>query len=143
MAFTVTLIGVMLAVAGMATREVLLFRRRAGEYSLRRLTLRIAMAVMLIFQMASVLVGVRVFGLDTPGGVAGLWMAFWGCIGLLTLAILCLAVADMRMVGNETSAETNRIWRDIAEVIAQHDVQYREPTPSADPPADEGRSGSA
>ena len=130
MAFTFILILVMVAITGMAMREIVLFRRKRGEYSLRRLTLRIAMAIMLILQLASVLVGVRIFHLDTPQGVIGLWMAFWGCIMLLTGAISCLALADMRLVTDETSTETNRIWRDIAEMIAQHDLQYREPKPT-------------
>ena len=129
MALTVILILVMIAITGMATREIVLFRQKRAEYSLRRLTLRLTMAIMLTFQLASVLVGVRVFHLDNPHGVIGLWMAFWGCIALLTGAITCLALADMRLVSDETSSETNRIWRDIAEMIAQHDVQYRESAP--------------
>ena len=120
MAFDVVLVVVMAAVAGMAVREVVLFRRKLMDYSLRRLTLRISMTLMFIFLLLSVLVGVRVYHLDAPRGVIGLWMAFWGCIALLTGAILCLAIADLRLIGDETNSETNRLWRDIAETIAEH-----------------------
>jgi len=121
MAFTILLIVVMIAIVGMTAREIVLILRKREENSLRRLTLRVTMALMLIFLLASVLIGVRVYGLDKPQPVIGLWMAFWGCIMLLSGAIVCLAIADLRMIGGETHTQANRIWRDIAQTIAEHE----------------------
>jgi len=132
MAFTILLITMMTAIAGMIVREIVLSTRRREEYSLRRLTLRIVMALMLIFLLASMLVGVRIYGLDKPRDIE-LWMAFWGCIALLSGAVVCLAIADMRMIGTETHADTNRIWRDIAQMIAEHEQKKT----GADKQADE------
>jgi len=132
MAFTILLIVVMTAVAGMTVREIVLSAWKRDEYPRRRLTLRITMALMLIFLLASVLVGVRVFHLDQPQGIIGLWMAFWGCIMLLTGAIVCLAIADLRSIGDDSHAETNRIWRDIAETIAAHEKKRAREGPPPD-----------
>lgn len=132
MAFTILLIVVIITIAGMAAREIVLSTHKREEYSRRRLTLRVSMAIMLVFLLASLLVGVRVYGLDKPQAAIGLWMAFWGCIALLSGAIVCLAIADMRMIGTETHAETNRIWRDIAQTIAEHD--QKQAVPEGKPP---------
>lgn len=133
MAFTIMMITVMVAVAGLAIREIVLFRRKNEQYSLRRLTLRIVMAVMLIFLLGSVLIGVREYGLDKPQGVITLWMAFWGCITLLSGAIVCLAIADLRLIGDETFNETNQLWREIAQTIAEHEEHRgQEDAPSTD-----------
>lgn len=134
MAFTVLMIAVQVAVVVLAVREIVLYMRKKEAYTLRRLTLRMLMAVMLIFLLASVLVGVRVFGLDKPPVIITLWLAFWGCITLLTGAIFCLAIADLRSIGDETTNEANRLWRDIAQTIAEHERQRNQ---AAGPPADE------
>ncbi|MHB0937384.1 MAG: hypothetical protein ACYDCO_15855 [Armatimonadota bacterium] len=123
MAFTILMITVIGAVAGLAVREIVLATRKSEQYPMRRLTLRIVMAVMLIFLLASVLVGVRVYGLDKPQGIIALWMAFWGCITLLSGAIVCLAIADLRRIGDETFGDTNHLWHDIAQTIAEHEQQ--------------------
>jgi len=133
MAFTILMITVMVAVAGLAIREVVLSQRKGEQYPVRRLTLRIVMAVMLLFLLASVLIGVQVYGLDKPKGFIALWMAFWGCISLLSGAIVCLAVADLRLIGDETFSETNQLWHEIAQTIAEHE-QHK----GADPSTDEG-----
>jgi len=139
MAFTILMITVMAVVAVLAVREIVLSRRKGEQYSLRRLTLRILMAVMLIFLLASVLVGVRVYGLDKPQGIITLWMAFWGCITLLSGAIVCLAVADLRLIGDETTHEANQLWHDIAQTIAEHEQQRAQ---AEKPTADEGTDAS-
>jgi|GEM_PF-1584278 len=136
MAFTILLIALMIFIAGMLVREIVLSTRGREEYSLRRLTLRIMMAFMLIFLLASVLVGVRVYGLDKPRDLE-LWMAFWGCIALLSGAIVCLAIADLRMIGTETNTDINRIWRDIALTISEHE---RRRTATDKKPSDEHES---
>jgi hypothetical protein len=137
MAFTILLSLVMLTVAGMAVREIVLFGRKRAEYPVRRLTLRISTAVMLLFLLVSLLVGVRVFHLDTYQGIIGLFLAFWGCVALLAGAIICLTIADLRMIGDETFADTNHYWRDIAETIAEHEKHETQPaTPGPAGPDD-------
>jgi hypothetical protein len=117
---TATLSLAMFAVIMLALREVWQFRRKRDVYRLRRLTLRLATAGMLLFLLASILIGVRVFGLNEPDGVATLWIAFWGCIMLLTGGILCLVIADFQTIGDDALQNANQYWDDIAKTIAEH-----------------------
>ena len=124
------LIGIVLAmsaVAGMMLRELMLYREKRHNYPQRRLTLRISMAVMLLFLLASILVGIRVFHLGSPveSGYAQLWAAFWGAVMLLITGIFCLVIADLRTISVDSEHNTNALWRDIAEIIAAHETKRR------------------
>ncbi len=114
----------MLIVAAFAIREVVAYRRREG-YKLRRLTLRLSMAAMLLFLFASVWVGVQFFGLATPVGFDRLWIAFWTCIALLTIAIFCLVLADLSAIQHDAVTDTSDLLREMAQIIAEH---KQEPT---------------
>lgn len=118
---SVSLALVMVIVLLMAMREVWEFHRKREVYRLRRLTLRLAMAGMLIFLLASILIGVNVFHLNEPAGIApDVWIAFWGCITIMTGGIICLAIADFRTIGDDTLHNSNQYWDHIAEAIAEH-----------------------
>ena len=119
--FVIMLVVGMAIVAVMAARELRLFLRKRDTYPLRRLTLRLSMAGMLFFLFASLFVGVRVFHLVEPTGNVTLWMAFWGCITLLTGGVICLAIADFRSLDTDTDENTKQLWREIAETIAAHE----------------------
>lgn len=110
----------LLLVSLLMLREIVQFRRMREVHRLRRLTLRLMMAAMLLFQLLSILIGVRVFGLAEPDGVPNLWIAFWGCIGLLTGGILMLAIADFRLVGEDTLRNSAEHLDEIARTIAEH-----------------------
>jgi len=116
MELTILLVAAMCAVLAMTIREVVGYLRKREPFALRRLTIRLSMAGMLLFLLGSILVGVRVFALGDPHGNATLWMVFWTCIMLLIGAILCLVIADLRLL-----AEENRLalqhWREIARDI--------------------------
>lgn len=114
----------MLLVAGMTVRELVHYRRQRPTYPRRRLTLRLLMAAMLLFLLASILVGVRIFHLGSPeeSGYALLWAAFWGAVMLLIGGIFSLIFADMRTISVESEQENNKLWRDIAETIASHET---------------------
>ncbi len=105
----ILLIGIlltMLLVFVMIVRECAQYVRKRQTYPIRRLTLRVSTAIMLLFLLASILVGVRAFHLGSPedNGYVQLWAAFWGAVVLLVFGIFCLVIADMRTV----SVETNR-----------------------------------
>lgn len=109
----------MLVVALFATREVVLYRRRDG-YKLRRLTLRLSMAAMLLFLFGSMWVGVTFFGLANPVGFDRLWIAFWTFIALLTIAIFCLVLADVHAIQHDAVTDTTDLLREMAEIITEH-----------------------
>lgn len=123
MGLSISLLAVMAAVVGLGIREVWLYRAQRAEYPLRRLTIRLANAAMMLILLGSILIGVRVFGLNEPDGIVPYFMLFWGCITLLTGAILCLVIADFRTIGEETTSDSVRLWHDIAETIAAHEQQ--------------------
>ncbi|HEY3418172.1 MAG TPA: hypothetical protein VGM23_14945 [Armatimonadota bacterium] len=110
-----------LAVIGLIVRELLAFFRKRGAYSLRRLTLRMSTAVMLLFLLVSVFIGIRLFHLDTPEAFPRHWIAFWGCVSLLTGAIFCMALADFRLLDEESRVEAGKLWQEIAETIASYE----------------------
>jgi hypothetical protein len=108
-------------VLGLTIREILIYIRKPHPYCLRRLTLRLSMAGLLLWLLASIGVGVLYFHLDNPEGIPMHWIAFWGFVGVIIAAIFCLIIADLRMIGDETQDEVNRLWRDIAQTIANHE----------------------
>ena len=119
---------VMFLIVGMTLRECVLFRQKQKHqtYPRRRLTLRISMAVMLLFLLASILVGVRIYHLGSPeeSGYVQLWAAFWGAVMLLIAGIFCLVIADLRTISVEKERDANTYWRDIAETIATHEGNH-------------------
>ena len=125
MLFLIMLVLAMLAVTGLAVREVMLFAHTRAVYGLRRLTLRMSTAILLLFLLGSILLGVRFFHLATPEecGFPSLWAAFWGCIGFITGGVFCLLIADMHLVADENLNEVGRIWHDVAETIAAHQAE--------------------
>jgi MFS family permease len=112
----------MLVVIMMATLETQYVRRHRGIYLFRRLTLRLSMAGMLLFLLASILIGlnVRIFGLTEPMGVDWRWVAFWGSVVLLIGAICCLALADLTMIKTDVLSEHVQRSAEIDEIIANH-----------------------
>jgi hypothetical protein len=132
------LFAVVMAVAGvvvllLAVREVVQYLRRRDEYPLRRLTLRLCTAGMLLFLLASIYVGIGVFGLVEPRDAHARlpytlqqWGMFWLFVMLLTLAIFALLIADFRTVHEERSTMVHDLWRDMAEIIATHEAKKRE-----------------
>jgi hypothetical protein len=114
-----TLLAIALVVA-LAVREVVMSRRHREDYTARRIALRLTTAALIVFLLAAVLVGVQRFGLDHLGGDPVYFLAFWGCITLLTGGILCLALADFSIIHADLRREANRQWREIAELIAAH-----------------------
>lgn len=123
MVFTVATVLAMLAIIVLAGREVAVFRGDRDAYPLRRLTLRVSTAFCLVFLLGSILVGVHPpFHLDDLHRTdPRVFLAFWGCIGLLTCAVLCLVIADLRTIQEETRHESSQLWREIAETIAAHE----------------------
>ena len=108
----------------MAVREIMIYRNNIeGVYSLRRLSVRISMAVMVVFLLASILTVISVpwFYLIEPQTTPDLWFAYWGSVALLSFGILSLIVADFRLIGEDTRLDEHKMWRELAEVIAQHE----------------------
>ncbi|MEI6520432.1 MAG: hypothetical protein WCO98_10430 [bacterium] len=108
----------------MAVREVIIYRRGdVGVYSFRRLSVRLSMAVMVIFLLGSILTVISVpwFYLIEPQTTPNLWFAYWGSVAMLSFGILSLIVADFHMIGDDTRQDENKMWRELAEVIAQHE----------------------
>ncbi len=128
MVLTAILIIMMLAVAGLAVREIGLFFKDDGEFRTRRLTLRLLTAVLLLILLASVLAALRVlaFYLENPVIDPAIFLAFWGCIGLLAGGIVMLVIADLNLISVETERHTNKYWREIADTIAQHKHEGKE-----------------
>ncbi len=112
-------------IAVMALRELFLYGQGRSDCTRRRLTLRMSMAAMLLFLLASILIGVYVFHLGSPedSGYVQLWAFFWGCIMLIVVGVFFLVLADLRMISSESQQDTNELWRDIAQTIADHEVQ--------------------
>ncbi len=108
-------------VIALAVREIVLFVRKRESYQLRRLTLRLLNAALLAFLLAAILVGIRVFHLDKPAGLAYLWLSFWGSICLLLGAVFFLLIADFRMTNDASRVDANRMWGEIARTIAEYD----------------------
>ncbi len=127
MILLISIVLAMLLVTGMLLRELVLYRQKRQTYPRRRLTLRISTALMLLFLLASILVGVRFFHLGSPedSGYASIWAAFWGAVMLLIAGIFCLVIADLRTISVETEHDTSSLWRDIAETIAAHELKRR------------------
>ena len=118
----------MLLVAGMMVREFILYVQKRQTYSRRRWTIRMCMALMLLFLLASILVGVNVFHLGSPeeNGYVQLWAAFWGSVMLIVAGIFCLAIVDLRTISVESHHDTSILWREMAETIAAHELKRRE-----------------
>lgn len=117
MLFSIIMALLMLLVGLMALSEIRTFRRKRGAQRLRRLTLRLSMAGMVIFLLASLLVGVQIFHLQEPYGVTKLWIAFWGCITLLTGGIFCLVIADFHSIGTDVQEDTKQYWEEFMKTI--------------------------
>ncbi len=108
----------------LAIREVILFKnKKEGVYSLRRLSVRLSMAVMLIFLLGSILTVISVpwFYLVEPQTNPDLWFAYWGSVSMLSFGILSLIVADFHLIGDDTRKDESKMWRELAELIAQHE----------------------
>lgn len=124
-AFTIVMALAMLIVVILAMREVQHFRMKRETYGLRRLTLRLTTSGMLFFLLCSILIGVRVFGLEYGDGIVQLFIAFWLCIFLLTGAILCLVIADFRMADDVPSGQHARVSQEeIQRIIAEHQATH-------------------
>ncbi|MHB9134434.1 MAG: hypothetical protein ACYDBB_25460 [Armatimonadota bacterium] len=121
--FTSVMVLAMLGILALLAREIVIFTRKRESYPVRRLTLRATTALMLLFLLASILIGIGAFHLLDPGSSPKPWIAFWGCIGLLTGAILCMVIADIRHLNEETNGEVKQLWHDIAEIIADHQAK--------------------
>lgn len=124
MIFRLILILAMLILTILVVHELVAFVQKRSPYSLRRLTLRLSMAIMMLFLLGSIFLGIYSFHLATPEDSADprLWAAFWGSITVLTLGILCLVMADFRTINDETGNDTTVLWHDIAETIATHEA---------------------
>ncbi len=122
MGIAIALALVIAIVLVLAAREVVVFRRTRETYSTRRLTLRLTTAFMLAFLLGSILLVLAVpsLSLIEPDLTPDLWLVFWGCVALLTGAIFCMIIADIGMVNDDTRQEANKMWREIAETIAEH-----------------------
>ncbi|HEY3377984.1 MAG TPA: hypothetical protein VGL77_10885 [Armatimonadota bacterium] len=118
MVFTLLLASVVFIVLIMALREIYLFRKMRDATQVRRLTLRLSMAAMLLFLLVSLFLGVCVFRLVEPDGVVPIWLAYWGCITLLTGAILLLVIADFRLYGEDSLRDSRQYWEEFARTIA-------------------------
>ena len=128
--FTIMMGAAMCAVVALLVREAGIYRRTRTPFTLRRLTLRVSMAGMLLYLLGSILFGVRVFALDSPHGNASLWMAFWTCIALLTGAILCLVLADLRLLSEEHRSVSRQLFQEISATLA---AQQHTPDPTEPP----------
>ncbi len=124
MGLAILLAAAIVAVTAMAVREVIAYRRTRPAYTLRRITLRLSMAIMLLFLLGSIYVGVYLFDLETPMGHVGPWIAFWGCIGMLAFGVLCLVIADVRALGDELRQTPNTLQQEIAAIIAEHTREH-------------------
>ena len=122
--FSLLLLVAMAIVLMMALREVYQFRRNRSIFRLRRLTLRMLMAALLLFLLASILIGVRIFGLNEPYGVERIWILFWGSITLIIGSIFLLVLADFRLVRHDVSEKTAGYWQEINRAIAEHQRQH-------------------
>ncbi len=127
MVLTAIIIVMILAVAGLAVREVGLFFKDEGEFRMRRLTLRLLTAFLLIILLGSVLAALRVpaFYLENPVIDPAIFLAFWGCIGLLAGGIVMLVIADFNLLSAENERHTSKHWQEIAETIARHRDEKR------------------
>lgn len=121
---TIILLLSMAVVILMALHEIHLFRRDRSVFKLRRLTLRMVTAALLIFLLASILIGVRFFGLNEPFGVERIWILFWGSISLLIGGLFFLVLADFRTPVSDTSERTASYWSDINRTIAEHQQKH-------------------
>ena len=121
---TIVLLLAMALVLLMALREIYHFRREKSVYLFRRLTLRMVTAAVLLFLMASILIGVRFFGLNEPYGVERIWIIFWGSISLLIGALFFLVLADFRTPLNDARKETVDYWSDIYRTITEYQRQH-------------------
>ncbi len=126
MVLTIVIAVAVMVVLALSVRECVLYRRRRDSYPLRRLTLRLCMAGMLLFLFVSIALGITVFGLSDPLGFDRLWAFFWGFIMLLTLAILALVIADFRTLNEEAHTVVRELWHDMAEIIATHEEQRKD-----------------
>ena len=128
MALSISLAVVISLVLVLLGREIGAYRANREAYGLRRLTLRLAAGVMLLYLLGSILAVVSLpwLNLVEPYPTPDLWLTFWGSVALLAAAIICLIVADFRLVSDDSRKETNRIWREMAETIAQHELKKKE-----------------
>lgn len=120
------MLGAMLIITIVAVREVMSYLRRRDEYKLRRLTLRLSMAGMMLFLLASIYAGITWFGLADPVGFDKYWIAFWAFVTMLTFAIFCLVVADLRAITEEKESAALGLWREMGEMLAEHERRKQE-----------------
>jgi len=109
----------MVAIILLAMREVWAFHRKREVYHLRRLTLRLTTAGMLLFLLVSVLIAVKL-GLNEPYGLERQFIVFWGSIMLLVGGIICLVIADFQTIGDDALHQANQYWDEIAKTLADH-----------------------
>jgi hypothetical protein len=117
MVFLVCMVGLLLLVFGLMARELMLYRHLPEIYSLRRMTLRMSIGVMLLFSLGTILLGIRVFGLEHPYGYPSHWLAFWVCQVLLAVAICCLIIADFELPAESARERAARLRREMSVLL--------------------------
>lgn len=128
MGISVALLTAMGVVIGLVFREVYNYRATRETYSLRRLTIRLCTGGMLTFLLGSIFSAIHfpTLYLIEPEAMPDLWLTFWGSIALLTGGIFFMLIADFRLLTDTARQNTTRLWREIAETIATHEMQKRQ-----------------
>ena len=102
----------------------------------RRFLIRLAAGAILLALLIAIASGLYWFDLHQYHGKPALFLGFWSVCLLAGLALLALAVADLREVGRSLTRSQHQVWRDFARFIAA-EVQ-KKPDPGA--PGNDGRS---
>lgn len=94
---------------------------RTGRYPISggQLALRMVGGLVLLALFAAIFVGLYILGLRTPHGRPVLFLGWWmGCLAL-AIALLFLALADMRYLEQRRREREHELWGDFARLLAE------------------------
>ena len=99
--------------------EVRQWRAGRTEISGRQMALRIGGGVIMLALLTAVFVGLYLLGLRRPAGRPVFFFAWWtGCL-LGAIALIVLALGDVRQIERRQRERENDIWREFARTLAE------------------------
>jgi len=112
------LLALMVGVLILVAIEIRQWQTGHSVISRRRFAIRMVGGALLWALVTAVFVGVYLLGLGSARSRPVLFIAFWsGCV-VVALALMFLAVADMREVESRETERRMELWREMARMIA-------------------------
>ncbi|HUT75395.1 MAG TPA: hypothetical protein VM221_11265 [Armatimonadota bacterium] len=85
----------------------------------RQVALRMVGGIILLALLTAIFLGLYLLGLRSPAGRPGFFIAWWlGCL-VAAIALIYVALVDVRHVEEHRREHENALWRDFARTLAE------------------------